>query len=67
MPHRLIVAAEQALDHAMRYGGKGKPRRRVPTSKQIKALRAYLGLSQIRFAQAYNLSLYRVRKLESKG
>lgn len=67
MPNSLLIACQEALDHAKRYGGKGKKRAKQPTRKQMRALRERLDLSQVAFAKQYGLSLYQVQKLERRA
>lgn len=65
MKNKILVALDQALAHAKRFGGR-KVKWKTPSRREVREVRKELNLSQVQFADRFGLSLYRVRKLEGR-
>ena len=53
MGKRVLVALDQALAHAKRFSGRGRPAWMAPTPEEIRALRSKLKLTQKEFAERF--------------
>lgn len=64
MAKRVLVALDQALAHAKRYGGRGRPAWLPPTPEEIRTIRSRLKLTQKEFAERFGFDLTTVRNWE---